>query len=158
MLSARSVVSDLQKSGIVRVDDGPMDAGLTLRLPFFDATAQVTQAQVPEDFVFFIGQLKNGVGNANLRHQGALSGLAQLKEQKLGIKAVDDAFIVAVDDDGFALLTQCKAELLALIARGVDPAATLAVAREEFRAFWPGTDLEHLPRLWEKLVSLRTGA
>jgi hypothetical protein len=157
MLTTASVIAALTNNGVASVDaGGVLEAGLRLRLPFFEAVAVVTAAD--DDHVDFDGALPAGAGRARLRRQGALS-IGQLREQKLGIKAVDDAFIVHVDDDGFALLTRCRDELLALVPSGA-PSSSVSIVVDDvaLRVCWPGDAVAELPALWEKLVSLRAGA
>ncbi len=152
------VVAALTSSGVASVDEtGSLQASLVLRLPFFESTASVREHGT-EDHVFFDGMLPPGVGRATLTRQGALS-IGALREQQLGIQAVDAAFVVRCDDDGFALLTQCRAELLALVQNGL-PSSHVEIVVEEsmVRITWPGAALEALPAFWERLVSIRAGA
>lgn len=158
MLTVAGVIAALVKTGVASVDEGgALNAGLVLRLPFFDATATVT-ALGQGDVVDFIGVLPAGVGVARLTPQTTLSVIGQLREQKLGSKAVDDAFLVYVDDDGFSLLSRCAPELEAVVRDDdVWAGASIEVDASALRVRWHGDHLEHLPALWEKLVSLRLG-
>ncbi len=161
MLTTARVVKDLTAGGVVTVEDGAdVRKGIGLRLAFFEprAVLRLRSDEADDDVIVFDGALPSGPGRAKLRHQGALSGIAQLREQKLGCKEVDAAFIVNVDDDGFSLLTRCRDELSLIVQRGVAATATIDIDEALLRVTWPGDDLTELPRLWEKLVSLRSGA
>lgn len=131
---------------------------LTLRLPFFDATASVCAADDGAQ-VWFEGELPTGVGRATFTHQGALSLIGQLREQQLGIDVVDAAFLIFCDDDGFALLTRCRDPLAALVPTGVCArSAQIHLESDMLRLLWPFDELAALPALWERMVSIRTGA
>jgi hypothetical protein len=151
----------LTRSGVAVVDnpDGSIVHGLLLKLSFFDVTATVTQREGHEGQVWFEGALPAGVGRATFTHQGAMSVIAQLREQKLGIDVVDAAFIVFCDDDAFAVLNRCREELKALVPDGkAPPFVQLHLESDKVRILWDRDDVAALPALWERLVSVRTGA
>ena len=149
----------LARDGVVTVEADPLIVGaVILRLAFFSSTAVVSE-RFGEEGAWLIGELPPGRGTAKLTRQGALSVIGQLREQKLGIDDVDDAFLVSCDDDGFALLTRCADPLRALVTdRAVDPIAQIHLERDQLRILWPRDDVAVLPALWERLVSLRAGA
>ncbi|MDP2340596.1 MAG: hypothetical protein Q8O67_06550 [Deltaproteobacteria bacterium] len=163
LATTTTMTKQLARDGIAEVTADPLtDGALALRLPFFDVTASVTRRVVaggPSGQCWFEGQLPAGSGRAVLRFQGALSVVAQMKEQKLGIDVVDDAFIVRCDDDGFALLTRCRDQLSALVPDGkAPPFVEVHIEGTLLRILWSDDDVAGLPALWERLVSLRTGA
>jgi hypothetical protein len=147
----------LVDGGSVVVAGGDLHAGLHLRLAFYDATAIVVAKEIDGvDVAVFDAVVPAGAGLARLRHQGKLSLVAQLREQKLGDAAVDAAFIVNVDDAGFAVLTQCAAQLRALVEAGpVSPAAEIELSSASLHAVWPLETAAAVVSLWERIVNLR---
>lgn len=131
-------------------------AALPIRLRVFDAAAVLSPAD-SGDLITLTAALPDGPGHAELVRQGPglRSKLAQLSEQKLGIAALDDAFLIACDDEGFSVLGRCQRELEALLP--CPPAGRVHIGAQLI-VTWEAARLDAMAHLWERVFALRIGA
>ncbi len=166
-----SEVCDLETSA------GGVVINLRVKLKFYDANAVVGAADV-DGCVSITASLPSGPGSFSLSRQGSgiSSRLAQLSEQKLGTRALDDAFIVRCDDDGFSVLKRCETQLLAMLpavegarvaltaptgTQDDDNTSDVKVTRVTTSSLfitWPLSHLDAALALWERLYAIRIGA
>ncbi len=128
-----------------------------VKLRLFDATGTLEAADFDEAIVLK-AKLPAGSGIFELTHQarGIQSRLKQLSEQKIGVAALDDAFLVRCDDDGFSLLRRVAGELQALLP--CPSQGRIHVDHEHVTVVWTADRLTAMVHLWERLHAVRIGA
>jgi hypothetical protein len=134
---------------------------LPLRLRLYEARATLEPADAdlhPGGLVTLTAPLPEQPGHAELTPQGRglQSRLAQLREQQLGVAALDDAFLVFCDDDAFVTLRRCARELEALLPCPQTGRVHLAPIR--LVVTWGVDRLDAILHLWERVYALRIGA
>lgn len=134
---------------------------LPLRLRLYEARATLEPADAdlhPGELVTLTAPLPEQPGQAELSPQGRglRSRLAQLREQQLGVAALDDAFLVFCDDDAFATLRRCARELEALLP--CPPTGRVHLAPTQLVVTWGLDRLDAILHLWERVYALRIGA
>lgn len=136
---------------------GNVTSAPEVKLRMFDAVGTIDAADF-DDAVVLRARLPTGGGIFELTHQarGIQSRLRRLSEQKIGVAALDDAFIVRCDDDGFSLLRRVSAELLALLPCPSE--AHIHVDHEHLTVAWSAHRLAEMLHLWERLHAVRIGA
>jgi hypothetical protein len=175
LLALRSLLSSCEVCDLVGPDHG-ITPTMKIKLKFYDATAFIGVADI-EGCVTLQADLHDLRGAFLLTRQGSglASRLAQLQEQKLGVGALDDAFIVRCDDDGFSVLRRCEGALLAMLP-SVDgcrvelmPSAVkkdadsndVAISRlttAKLYITWPVERVTQTLHLWERLYAMAIGA
>jgi len=140
----------------IAADVHGITTALPVRLRLFDAAAVIAPADAG-DLITLTAALPDGPGHAELGRQGPglRSRLAQLREQKLGVPALDEAFLIACDDDGFSTLGRCQRELQALLP--CPPAGRVHIGAQLI-VTWDASRLDQMAHLWERVVALRVGA
>jgi hypothetical protein len=137
-------------------------AGVAVRLPvrlaMLDAHGTLAPADEdlhPGELVTLTAPLPPGDAHVELSPQGRglASKLAQLRERRLGIAPLDDAFLIHCDDDGFTTLHQVADALVALL-----PCPThgrLHLGPHQLVVTWSPHQLDAVARLWERLYTMR---
>jgi hypothetical protein len=134
---------------------------LPLRLRLYEARATLEPADTdlhPGELVTLTAPLPEQPGHAELTRQGRglRSRLAQLREQQLGVGALDDAFLVHCDDEGFTILRRCARELEALLP--CPETGRVHLAPTQLVVTWGIDRLDAVLHLWERIYALRIGA
>jgi hypothetical protein len=134
---------------------------LPLRLRLYEARATLEPADVelhPDELVTLTAPLPEHPGHAELTAQGSglRSRLARLREQQLGVSALDDAFLVHCDDDGFTTLRRCARELEALLP--CPETGRIHLGPNQLVVTWGVDRLDAIVHLWERVYALRIGA
>jgi hypothetical protein len=152
----------VEQNALVELE--PTD-GIAVRLPvrlrLLEArgTLEPADAEIhPEDLVTLTAPLPTATGHAELtaQDQGLRSRLAQLREQKLGVAALDDAFLIHCDDDGHATLRRCTGELERLLPCPVT--GRIHLGPNQLVVTWGLDRLDAVLHLWERIHALRIGA
>lgn len=131
---------------------------LPIRLAMLGAHGSVEPADQdvhPGDLVTLTAPLPPADMHIELSPQGRslASKLAQLREQRLGIAPLDDAFLIHCDDGGFATLHQVAGELQSLLPC---PAyGRIHVGPHQLVVTWRADHIDAVARLWERLHLLR---
>lgn len=138
-----------------------IEVALAIRLRLFDAHAVLQPADAeahPGDLVTLTAPLPEGPGLAELVRQaaGIRGRLASLREQKLGVKVLDDAFVIHCDDNGFSVLGRCQRELEALLP--CPGSGRVHIGPAQLIVTWDIDRLDGIAHLWERVHALRIGA
>jgi len=154
--------SPVEQSAVLELE--PVD-GVAVRLPVrlrlleARATLEPADAEIhPADLITLTAPLPAGTAHAELIPQGRglRSRLAQLREQKLGVAALDDAFLIHCDDDGHSTLRRCAGELQALLP--CPPTGRIHLGPNQLVVTWGLDRLDAVAHLWERVHALRIGA
>lgn len=152
----------VEQSNVVDLEPS---AGLLVRLPcrlrLYEARATLEPADAelhPDELVTLTAPLPEHSGHAELTRQGRglRIRLARLREQQLDVRALDDAFLVFCDDDGFTTLRRCAGELEALLP--CPETGRIHLGPNQLVVTWSVDRLDAIVHLWERVYALRIGA
>jgi len=129
----------------------------SVKLRMFDATGTIEAGDV-DDAIVLKAPLPQGPGIFELMFQarGIQSRLKQLSEQKIGVAALDAAFLVRCDDEGFSLLQRVSTALQGMLP--CPPHGRIHVDNGHLTVVWSADRLNDVVHLWERLHAVRIGA